>query len=178
MLRKDLFEAILLKEAPKESQRKRKSYKIELTDAQIWELKRDFDAFESARSGPIKVEELEVAMKHLGLEPKEEELRVIVVNQDPSGTVHLNDFLHAASWEMKKEITMEELKKVFQVFDDDNTGTISVRNLQRVAKELGQNISFEELKEMVEETDLDGDGEINWEEFQQIMREPERHPTC
>ncbi|MED6262387.1 hypothetical protein ATANTOWER_018824 [Ataeniobius toweri] len=152
MLRRNLLEAIRMacndqKEAPKYNQRKKKNYKIELTDAQIWELRRDFEAFESARTGPIEVKELQVAIKHLGLEPTEELIRM-VANQDPSGVIYFNDFLHVAAQEMKKENTTEEQKKVFQMFDNDSTGKISLQNLQRVAKELGQNITNEELKVM------------------------------
>ena len=36
---------------------------------------------------------------------------------------------------------------------------ISIRNLQRVAHELGENMSEEELRAMIDEFDLDNDGE-------------------
>ena len=64
----------------------------------------------------------------------------------------------------------EEMLKAFRLFDDDETGKISFKNLKRVAKELGENMTDEEIHEMVEEADRDGDGEINEEEFMRIMR--------
>ena len=58
---------------------------------------------------------------------------------------------------------------VFNLFDDDQTGKISLRNLKRVAKELGETMSDAELLEMIERADTDTDGEINFDEFYAIM---------
>ncbi|XP_017317406.1 centrin-3 isoform X4 [Ictalurus punctatus] len=63
----------------------------------------------------------------------------------------------------------EEVMKAFKLFDDDDSGKISLKNLRRVARELGEDISDEELRAMIDEFDTDGDGEISQEEFLSIM---------
>ena len=44
---------------------------------------------------------------------------------------------------MSDKDTREDIQKVFNLFDDDQTGHISLRNLKRVAKELGETMSGE-----------------------------------
>ncbi|CAM9664561.1 unnamed protein product [Phaeothamnion confervicola] len=63
--------------------------------------------------------------------------------------------------------------KIFALFDEDNTGGITFRNLKRVATELGENLTDEELQEMIEEADRDQDGVVNSEEFYRVMRKRE-----
>ncbi|KAG8798008.1 Calcium-binding component of the spindle pole body (SPB) half-bridge, partial [Serendipita sp. 399] len=55
------------------------------------------------------------------------------------------------------------------LFDDDNTGKISKKNLKRVVRELNETLDDDELQAMIDEFDLDGDGEINEQEFFAIM---------
>lgn len=68
---------------------------------------------------------------------------------------------------------MEELRRAFALFDDDHSGKITLKNLRRVAKELGEHLGDEELQAMIDEFDMDGDGEISQEEFIAIMLDGE-----
>ena len=86
------------------------------------------------------------------------------------GLFRLVRVLHWHCSPQSEKDSKEEILKAFKLFDDDETGKISFRNLKRVAKELGENMTDEELAEMIEEADRDGDGEINEEEFLRIMK--------
>jgi len=84
--------------------------------------------------------------------------------------IDFNEFLEMMTAKMSERDPMEEIIKAFRLFDDDETGKISFKNLKRVAKELGENMTDEELQEMIDEADRDGDGEVSEEEFIRIMK--------
>jgi centrin-1 len=64
---------------------------------------------------------------------------------------------------------VEEMKKAFRLFIDDNSDKITFKHLKKVAKDLGENISDEELQEMLDEADRDGDGMISEADFIRVM---------
>ena len=86
------------------------------------------------------------------------------------GRADFEEFLQMMTAKMGERDSREEIMKAFRLFDDDETGKISFKNLKRVAKELGENMTDEELQEMIDEADRDGDGEVNEEEFFRIMK--------
>ena len=144
----------------------------ELTEEQKQEIKEAFDLFDTDGSGSIDSKELKVAMRALGFEPKKEEIKKMIsdIDKDGSGTIDFSEFLEMMTAKMSEKDSREEILKAFRLFDDDETGKISFRNLKRVAKELGENMTDEELQEMIDEADRDGDGEVNEEEFLRIMK--------
>ena len=91
------------------------------------------------------------------------------LDKNKSGNIDFEEFLDMMTAKMSDKDSREDIHKVFNLFDDDGTGQISLRNLKRVAKELGETMTDAELLEMIERADTDGDGEINPEEFYSIM---------
>ena len=73
------------------------------------------------------------------------------IDKDGSGTIDFDEFLQMMTAKMGERDSREEIMKAFRLFDDDETGKISFKNLKRVAKELGENMTDEELMEMIEE---------------------------
>jgi len=92
------------------------------------------------------------------------------VDDDGSGTIEYEEFLKMMIHKILNRDPKDEILKAFRLFDDDETGKISFKNLKRVAKELGERMTDEELQEMIDEADRDGDGEVNEEEFLRIMK--------
>merc|ERR1712100_287185 len=130
--------------------RRGKPYNIPgMTEAEVEEIREAFNYFDKDGSGTIDVNELKQAMQELGFEAKNQTVYRMIQDLDKDGP--------------------EDIKKIFRLFDDDSTGKISLKNLRRVAHELGEDLSDEQLRDMIARADMDGDGEINEEEFIRVM---------
>merc|ERR1712147_313600 len=124
----------------------KKKAKGGLTEEQIEEIREAFNLFDADNSGAIDVRELKAAMRALGFEVKKEELKKMISDIDNDGncSIEFSEFLEMMTGKMGEKDTREDIEEVFKLFDDDNTGKISLRNLRRVAQELGENIDEEE----------------------------------
>ncbi|GAB6029229.1 Centrin-1 [Chamberlinius hualienensis] len=152
--------------------KKKMSLKPDITEEQKSDIKAAFDIFDLEGKGVIQTKDLKVAMRSLGFEPKKEEVKKIIskIDAKQTGLIKYEDFLNLISNKMVEKGASEEILKAFCLFDDDQTGKISFKNLKRVSEQLGENLTEEELQEMITEADKDGDGEISKEEFLRIMK--------
>lgn len=158
-------------EVPNKKKSNGKSKPPDLTEEQKQEIREAFDLFDTEGTGHIDAKELKVALRALGFEPKKEEIRKMLSDVDKEGTglVSYQSFFDLMTTKMGERDSKEEILRAFRLFDDDETGKISFKNLRRVANELGENMTDEELQEMIDEADRDGDGEVSQEEFLRIM---------
>ncbi|CAE6422178.1 unnamed protein product [Rhizoctonia solani] len=143
----------------------------DLSEEQKQEIKEAFELFDTDKDGAIDYHELKVAMRALGFELKKAEVLKILRDHDKTGhnLMEFDDFAKIMSERILARDPMDEIRRAFQLFDDDGTHKISIRNLRRVAKELGEQLDDDELQAMIDEFDLDQDGEINEQEFFAIM---------
>ena len=64
---------------------------------------------------------------------------------------------------------LEDYEDAFKVFDSDDDGSITVKELGKVMRELGLSPTDVELQDMVNEVDADGNGDIDLPEFISLM---------
>lgn len=159
------------------SQPKKLTPKLELNQQQIQELRQAFDLFDTDSTGTIDVREIKVVMRAMGFELKKEELMKMINEVDPEGTgkMNFNDFLNLMTQKMFGKDSDEDILKTFKLFDDDETGTISLENLKRVSKELGEDMADEELQDMIDSAACSGKGGVNEEDFLRIMKRTSLH---
>eukprot|EP00461_Guttulinopsis_vulgaris_P001510 UN01510 len=62
-----------------------------------------------------------------------------------------------------------DFKEAFSLFDRDNDGSITAKELGTVMRSLGQNPTDSELQDIIAEFDADGNGTIDFTEFLTMM---------
>lgn len=141
----------------------------QLSEEQKQEIKEAFELFDQDHDGAIDYHELKVAMRALGFELKKAEVLKLIRDHDRQGDdlMEYDDFVKISKFLLRKPwcnrfpsltlpkplVTahilardpMEEVKRAFRLFDDEGRGKISIKNLRRVAKELGESLGEEEL---------------------------------
>ena len=139
----------------------RRAQRQELSEEQRQEIKEAFDLFDTDKTGTIDYHELKVAMRALGFDVRKQEVLDLMrdYDRDGSGQIEFPDFLDIMTIKINNRDPTEEILKAFRLFDEDGTGRISLKNLRRIARELGENLSDEELQAMIDEFDKDQDGE-------------------
>uniref|UniRef100_A0A0N5ASC0 EF-hand domain-containing protein n=1 Tax=Syphacia muris TaxID=451379 RepID=A0A0N5ASC0_9BILA len=117
-------------------------------------------------------------MRSFGFEPRREEIQTLtakIMKNEAKRKTHpdcisFDELFELLSDKMGERNTVTELKAAFDLFDADSKGYISVKDLHRVAEELGDDISDEQLQEMISEADSKGTGSISEEDFCTIMK--------
>lgn len=111
-------------------------------------------------------------MRALGFPVKKDDVRKLMQEYDKAATgkIDYDAFMEIMTERYLARDPDEEIQKAFRLFDEDGTGKITLKNLRRVARELGENLSDDELGAMIEEFDRSGQGAITLEDFFYILR--------
>ena len=88
---------------------------------------------------------------------------------DGSGKISYDEFL-SAMINTKKVVTEERLEKAFKMFDKDNSGKLSVKEIKAV---FGG--TEEQWKNVINEIDLNNDGEVDFAEFKIMMENMDKN---
>ena len=140
-----------------------------LEEAERRELREAFDLFDSEKKGKLSVYEVKVLMRALGFEVSTAEVRDLVDKFQNGDFVDFPVLCDLMCLKYGERDPQEEILKAFALFDRDQTGRISLKNVQAIARDLGEDVTPEELKLMIEEFDTNLDGTISQDEFLNIM---------
>ena len=144
----------------------------DLTEYQIAEYKEAFQIFDKHGEGAISSKELGTIMRSLGLNPSDEDLKEIIDsfdNEKNNNLIDFNSFLVIMA-KRKNDIDKEEdLLDAFRVFDKENNGKISARELRYVMMSSGEDLNENDIEEMIREASTENDDFIDYYKFVKLM---------
>ncbi|KAJ3015071.1 Centrin-4 [Thoreauomyces humboldtii] len=118
-----------------------KTRKFRLSEAQNREIREAFDLFDEDGSGEISGKEWRVAMRALGFEPSNEEVKRMLneMDNDHNGTIDFDEFFTLMERRMADKYAREEMGRVFNLFVDPDlvpsgTGTAAARRQRTVPR--------------------------------------------
>jgi calcium-dependent protein kinase len=130
------------------------------------ELRKIFKQFDVNNDGIITKKEFKTQLiKIYGENNSEEITRKIFpkIDVDNSGEISYNEFLTCLI-DTKKILTVDKLDKAFKLFDKDNSGKLSIKEIKNVFG--GTEKQWEKI---FSEVDQNNDGEVDFEEFKILM---------
>lgn len=142
----------------------------------IVELRKIFSNYDLDGSGEISVKELEGIIRSLGYTPSPPMVTeaISIVDQDGTGEINFEEFMHLMKVYRETEgftrIERKEFKDIFNKYDRDRSGEISIIELGSVLRYLGMICELATQQELVSKVDVDGSGEVDFMEFLKIMR--------
>ncbi|OHT11197.1 Cell division control protein 31 [Tritrichomonas foetus] len=135
-----------------------------------------FNIFDIDKNGSINGYELKIALRALGFNASNEECNNIMARYNkkkghPFDALNQEEFFLIIGEQIALKNPEDEIREAFELFDTEDKGSITVKNLQNalVQLERGNEKTEEELQAEIARWDKDGDGQLNYEEFRAIM---------
>uniref|UniRef100_A0A915Q0B7 EF-hand domain-containing protein n=1 Tax=Setaria digitata TaxID=48799 RepID=A0A915Q0B7_9BILA len=140
---------------------------------ELEEYRQVFNVFDTDGSGAIGIDELESAMRNLGLEPQKNELEQIIEEVDQMGNheIDFHEFCDVMKRMSDKQNSWNDvIRECFAVFDRGEVGVVSKKDFQYILSELGDIRDNAVVDEIFAEADVDGNGVLDYDEFTFMVR--------
>ena len=138
-----------------------------VSEDELAELKEAFDLFDKDGGGTIDGGELKAAVESLGFDQNNKMTQFLLAEMKDQ-EMAFPDFVQLMTAHAS-DGNEEDIRKVFKLYDVDNTGYITLENLRHIAKQLGESTNDKDLTEMITRVDTTGKNHVNFQDFLRIM---------
>lgn len=139
---------------------------------EISDLTSAFEGIDVNKTGFIEVEEFKNAIWLKNQFASEEDITKLFTQLDThkNNQINYSEFL-AGAMKVQKHLNKAWIWTLFKNFDLDDSGFITVENLQNAFKHYNVNLTENDLKEIFKKHDKTLDSKISFQEFQQMLEE-------
>ena len=144
------------------------SNQIYLQDERRKLMKEVLDLYDPNNEGYVNSSDTVKILKAMGrtLEEDDEQNFLQAADPEETGKISIDNFLATveALFSLTKD-DVNELMDAFKIFDINNTGKISVKNLKKILVKIGQDFTEEEADDIIKYIKVDKEGNIDIEDF-------------
>jgi centrin-1 len=148
-----------------------------ITSAEEEVIRHAFQLFDTDGVGQVSVKEIREALEEGGSERAKSLLKCLPKGDDKeeggSSYLTLDEFLSLFTQRLHDDDddddTVDDMTRMFRLFDKDRKGFIEVKDLKRIAADLGESMTEMELREMIDRGSSHEQGKVTLEEFTAIM---------
>lgn len=147
-----------------------------ITSAEEEVIRHAFQLFDTDGVGQVSVQEIREALEEGGSERARSLLKCLPKGDDKqeggSAYLTLNEFISLFTQRLNDDDdddAVDDMTRMFRLFDKDRKGYIEMTDLKRIATELGESMTEMELREMIDRGSSHEQGKVTLEEFTAIM---------
>ncbi|EDO37209.1 predicted protein [Nematostella vectensis] len=132
-----------------------------------------FQLADKTSKGYLDKHDLKVAFVYLfGYKPSSYEVQELMnkSNDDTSSGMTIDTFLRIASTKTLAQDPDDHIRQVFQAFDMECRGFITLDNAKRVFSQVAPFVSAKNVENVFREIDGDGDGRVSYKDFEFMMK--------
>ena len=149
------------------------SNQISLQDERRKLMKEILDLYDPNNEGFINSSDTSKILQAMGrtLEQDDEQNFLQAADPENTGKISKDNFLATveALFSLSKD-NVNELMEAFKIFDINNTGKISVKNLKHILVKIGQGFTEEEANEIIKNINADKEGNIDYADFIEVWK--------
>lgn len=139
------------------------------SDREMDDLQDSFSLYDKVGDGKIDIADLGDALRGLGENPTENEIKKVVSELSANGNVHRISFSEfvpvlQAMHQKSRKIGHDDFIDSLKVFDNDGSGAINSGELRHVLTSLGERLRDEEVDMLIQGLE-DNSGQIYYEDF-------------
>ena len=127
-----------------------------------------FDIDNTGKISPFELKETMDAMNMKDKNPVIYSLISSLCTDEYKEGITSDDFISYITEKMSEDTSEEGIRRIFDIFTEPNSETISLSNFVQAAKELREDVTEKELKDLLEKAKASGN-ELTFEEFYNIM---------
>lgn len=126
-------------------------------------LKEVFDLCDSDNDGTLTEKEMGNALRLLGLNPTEPQIREMIIEQNtPKGKLNYNQFVDSLENAIGSWSIFDDLKMAFSVFDSQASGQCNRLELKEHLTTVGDPLAEEEAEEWLNLVEVNNRGDLNY----------------